>query len=46
MVQMNLFPGRMEMQTWRMDMWPQWGDEEGGMDREIEADMYTPPCVK
>jgi len=34
------------MQTWRMDMWTQWGDEEGGINWEIETDIHTPPCVK
>ena len=27
-------------------MWTQWGDEEGGINWEIETDIHTPPGVK
>ena len=33
------------MQMWRMDMWTQGGEGEGGMSWEIRTDMYTLPRV-
>ena len=39
-------PGEGNGSPWRMDMWTQWGDEEGGINWEIETDIHTPPCVK